>query len=209
MADANNKIDHSKVTPGEVKDKEDILLAVIEPNNWSNGTFSKQGFQRKHLKDRSLSVARQPYSSPSRFKFFVLDIIFLRPGKIDRGVARFNTQSLRKLSNNDGENQFVILDAPLPIKNKIDFAHAHIGFSDKTIEKGNSEQLAAALNLRELVENSGEPKNVTEQFAPFPWLYLRASELKLLFLKIKIRINGAGKHFLKQANQPNKEGETQ
>ncbi|MDN7492544.1 hypothetical protein QZM35_32965 [Burkholderia sp. AU45274] len=203
MADANNEyqIDHSKVTPGEVVDKEDILLAVIEPNNWADGAFSKQGFQKKHLTARSLSVARQPYSSPRRLKFFVFDIILQRPGKIARGVTRFNARALRELSSKDGTRQFIILDAPLPRNNKIDFAHAHIGFSENTITKGSNEQTAAVLNLRELLEKSGEPKKPEAQFAPFPLLYFRLSEFRLLRLRLRIWRNGSGKQFLALAEK--------
>lgn len=200
MTDAENepKRGHVRISPGEVSSKEDILLAVVEPVNWENGTFNGQAFQKKRLKARDQSVARQCYSTPRRLKFFVFDLLLRKPGRVEVGVQRFNSRALRELIGGDGVGQFVVVDAPLVVKGKIDFAHAHIGFSDEVSKGGNNVQAAAILNLRDLLARSGGVKKSRSQFPPAPFLYLRASEFRLARHKLRVRKNGEEQRFLEK-----------
>ncbi|TDR04349.1 hypothetical protein [Paraburkholderia silvatlantica] len=198
MSDSNSKqySDYSKVSPGKITDKEDILLAVVEPYNWESGAFSKQAFQKKNLIARKQSVARQCYSSPRRLKFFVFNFLLRKTGRVEIGVQRFNSRSLRDLFASDGSKQFVIADAPLSVNGKIDFAHAHFGFSDEIIAGGPNAQTAAVMNLRDFLENHGTLKRSRSQFPPAPFLYVRPSEFRLMRHRFRIWANGEGKKFI-------------
>lgn len=207
MADVNNEQhkDCSEISVGKIADKEDILLAVVEPYNWEAGTFNQQAFQKKYLKACKQSVARQIYSSPRRLKFFVFDILMGKAGRTEIGVQRFNSRALLDLTSEDGLQQFVIYDAPIVVKNKIDFAHAHIGFSDAVISGGNSAQAAAVLNLRDFLKKNGGPRASKSQFAPVPFLYLRRSEVKLVLHKLCLWRNGEAREFIDAENERQKE----
>ncbi|SIN81953.1 hypothetical protein [Paraburkholderia phenazinium] len=210
MADTNteHKPDDSEISPGEVFDEEDILLAAVEPMNWQDGVFNGQAFQKKYLKARQQSVARQCYSSPARLKFFVFDQLLLnKPERKVKGTQRFNSRALRDLKSDDGTKQFVVIDAPLAVRNKIDFAHAHIGFTDKVNRGGNSAQAAAILNLRDLLKRSGGVKWVWLQFPPPPLIYLRPSEFRLARHRLRLRREGIDKEFLKAEAERQKAAE--
>ncbi|MFP3506669.1 hypothetical protein [Burkholderia sp. SIMBA_062] len=204
MSDSNNeqRLNNFNVSPGKITDKEDILLAVVEPYNWESGTFNRQAFQKKNLLARKQSVARQCYSSPRRLKMFVFDFLLRKSGRVEVGAHRFNSRGLRDVLSNGGPKEFVLLDAPLPINGKIDFAHAHFGFSDEVIAGGNNAQTAAVMNLRDFLEKHGKLKKVRAQFPPAPFLYLRPSELRLMRHRFRIWANGEGRKFLAAKDGP-------
>lgn len=204
MSDSNNeqRSNNFDVSPGKITDKEDILLAVVEPYNWESGTFNRQAFQKKNLKARKQSVARQCYSSPRRLKFFVFDFLLRKSDRVEVGAHRFNSRGLRDVLSNGGQKEFVLVDAPLPINGKIDFAHAHFGFTDEVIAGGNNAQTAAVMNLRDFLEKHGKLKKVRAQFPPAPFLYLRPSELRLMRHRFRIWANGEGKKFLAAGDSP-------
>ncbi|SDR18303.1 hypothetical protein [Paraburkholderia tuberum] len=209
MTDANNnqKPDYPTVSLGEVRGGEEILLAVVEPMNWENGKYSIKGFQKKHLIACEQSVSRQCYSSPRRLNFFVFDILLGKAGRIAVGVQSFNANALQNIRSDDGTNQFIINDAPIVQRGKIDFAHAHIGFSNEiayaTINKKNI-QAAAIENLFELFRQSGAVLDPRSRFPRPPFLYMRLSEMRLAAHRLHLWVTGKGREFIRLDTQRRK-----
>ena len=198
-ADKNQNPDYSVVSPGEVEGVEEILLAVVEPMNWEKGEYSVKGFQKKRLIACEQSVSRQCYSSPRRLDFFVFEILLSKQGTTAIGVQSFNADALRNIASN-GVKQFIIKDVPIVQRGKIDFAHAHIGFTDEiakaTVNKKNI-QAAAIENLFYLFKQSGAVLDPTSRFPRSPFLYMRRSEMRLVAHRLHLWVTGKGREFIR------------
>ncbi|AXL50464.1 hypothetical protein DSC91_002688 [Paraburkholderia caffeinilytica] len=168
--------------------------------NWENGGYSVKGFQKKHLIACEQSVSRQCYSSPRRLDFFVFEILLGKSGRTAVGVQSFNANALRNITSGDGINQFSIKDAPIVQRGKIDFAHAHIGFSNEiahaTINKKNI-QAAAIENLFDLFGKSGAVLDPRSRFPRPPFLYVRLSEIRLAVHRLHLWVTGKGREFIR------------
>lgn len=203
--DQNLKLNISDLSLGVVSNKETILLAVIDPMNWNDVGYTADAFQKQRLIACQQSVSRQKYSSPSRIKRFVFDALLVRGGRVAVGVQLFNAGGLRGLKSGILQSAFVIKDAPIVHRGRIDFAHAHIGFSDEiahaTVNKRNI-QAAAILNLRSFLQGSGSIVDCRLAFPMWPFVYMRLSEIRLLVHRFRLWSTGKGKRFIQQEADP-------
>lgn len=181
------KTKHSELSPGIVKKSERILLAIVQPMNWDGVGFTIDSFKKKDLKECKQSVSRRSFSSPRRIRYFVFDILLAKkPDREAKGLVQFISGDLRSLTAGNGGRAFIVIDAPLQIKNRIDYAHAHMGFSPEIIGAGKSAQAAAILNLKGLLLAGGPPHRPEQFFPVYPLLYIRLSEFRLAGHRLRL-----------------------
>ncbi|WP_025598190.1 hypothetical protein [Burkholderia sp. WSM2230] len=176
-----------RLSLGIVKRGERILIAFVQPLNWEDNDFTRDAFKKKDFVECKQSVARQRYSSPPRIRFFVFDVLLSKkPGREAKGLMQFSARQLRKMTTEGGQREFLIIDAPLVSNGKIDYAHAHVGFSPEIASANRSVQAAAIQNFKDVVRAGGGPAAPEKFFLPYPFLYIRPAEVKLLFHRLRV-----------------------
>ncbi|MFL9860841.1 hypothetical protein PQR72_34755 [Paraburkholderia madseniana] len=203
----------SELSPGRITNREKILLAVIEPMNWNSGDFTSNAFQTKNLENCAQSVARQRYSSPKRLHKFVIDILLSRKSeRLLKGVISIPAHQLRAAPTVGATQEFIIVDAPYWVERKVDFAHAHVGFSPDvmtgTIGTPKSRKVAAVANLKNALRTQGKMFEVPQCFLRSPWLYCTAAQLWLCALRAWLWLSGRTRHPPEEAVDAETEGGT-
>ena len=103
-------------SPGIVKDGEQLLRALFNPEHVEDGLVTDRAIPVRDLRERGFSVHRMKYVHPD-FVQRSIDELLSRPRKggpwTDEGVAVFMTSCIRALRLN-GERAFVVIDTALP-----------------------------------------------------------------------------------------------
>lgn len=172
------------LSPCVVASNERILFVLIDPLQWTKGTFSSSAFRTTWLNDCSQSVARQPYSSPERLRRFVVEPL-LRNDPDERelvGAVGAPATAIRKITIdlNDDTRAFVVLDDAVELEVGVDYAHAVLGFTPELSAKTKNYKTAAVGNLKLAFLRAGDPRRIGQFFMPWPFWMGTLSQLKLL-----------------------------
>lgn len=167
-------------SPGVVADDEDVLLVLLNPDQWKDGNFTSAAFRKDWLQKGQLSVCRVEYASKAIVKRFIVDPQVARDPKrslVGGAVAR--TGNIRAIQCCDGQTRmYCVVDDPVFGADETKFdhcdlsdddflGHAHLGFSEPTSEKGfwkGNCRAAALAELTDAFQARGAPLQLDQIF---------------------------------------------
>lgn len=168
-------------SPGVVADDEDVLLVLLNPDQWKDGNFTSAAFRKDWLQKGQLSVCRVKYASQEIVQRFIVDPqIARKPERSLVGGAVAKTGTIRAIQCCDGQTRmYCVVDDPVFFddENKSDqcalsddgfLGHAHLGFSEPTSEKGfwkGNCRAAALAELTDAFQARGAPLPLEHIFA--------------------------------------------
>ena len=146
------------VSPGPVKDEENLLREMLNPDHVVGGEVRPTAVSLRDLKERGFSVNRMDHVT----RVFIDRAInqrLTRPfqgmSRVSEGVARFTTGAVREIRDN-GNQGFVVIDAATESSR----GHASIYLSDVQVNDSHARGLRS--RLLPLLENR---MSVAEAFA--------------------------------------------
>lgn len=155
----------SEWSPSVVNDDEDVVLVLLDPDQWQEGALTQSAFPMDRLKTGTVSLVRREHSSSNEVQEQVVTPQLTRnPNrKLVGGLAVVCSEVRALLTNADQVKALCVVD-----DGREDFrAHSVMGFSEATkIEKFWSRNARAAVrgNLMTLFENSGAPLSLADCF---------------------------------------------
>jgi len=113
----------SEYSPGIVKDKEDLLRTVFNPEHMRDGEVIETAIPLEDLKSRGFSVDRKQYAQKNILQQRIEYQMGRLPEKRQSGlIVRLQCGAVRNLHDENGERAFIVIDTAL----KENIAHASI-----------------------------------------------------------------------------------
>ncbi|GAB1828275.1 hypothetical protein MyNCGM70_11440 [Achromobacter xylosoxidans] len=132
-----------KSSPGVIEHDELILFVLVNPTTYKNGDLSAGCFSDSQLKKGVQSVCRIRHTTAEEIDRCVVAHLIKKEGRELHGSAAATAGEIRAIRGPGGGQAFCVVDDPLhdeyndpsrpDVKFEVFLAHAHLGFSAKTL----------------------------------------------------------------------------